>query len=59
MTPPRQLLYEALADYYHEQRVWASARHLPWNRDQAKRVGILSTKCERLRRQFDAEKASA
>ncbi len=59
MTTTRQLLDEALAAYYHERRVWQSASHLPWNRDQAKRVGILSTKCERLRRQLDAEKAAA
>lgn len=59
MTTTRQLLDEALAAYYHEQRVWQSARNLPWNRDQAKRVGILSTRCERLRRQLDAEKAAA
>jgi hypothetical protein len=32
---------------------------MPWNRDQAKRVGVLSTRCERLRRQLEAEKASA
>lgn len=55
----RQLLDEALAAYFHECRVWRSTGHMPWNRDQAKRVGVLSTKCERLRRQLDAEKASA
>ena len=59
MTTTKQLLDETLAAYYHERRVWQSASHLPWNRDQAKRLGILSTKCERLRRQLDAEKAAA
>ena len=59
MTTTRQLLDEALAAYFHECRVWRSTGHMPWNRDQAKRVGVLSTKCERLRRQLDAEKASA
>jgi len=59
MTTTRQLLDEALAAYNHEYRVWRSTGDMPWNRDQAKRVGILSTKCERLRRQLDAEKGSA
>ena len=59
MTTTRQLLDEALSEYYHEQRVWQYSRHMAWNRDQAKRVGVLSTRCERLRRQIDAEKASA
>jgi hypothetical protein len=54
-----QLLDEALAAYYHEQRVWRSTGDMPWNRDQAKRVGVLSTKCEQLRRQLDDEKAAA
>ena len=59
MTTTRQLLDEALAAYNHEYGVWRSTGDMPWNRDQAKRVGVLSTKCERLRRQLDAEKASA
>ena len=59
MTTTRQLLDEALAAYNHEYRVWRSTGDMPWNRDQAKRVGVLSTKCERLRRQLNAEKASA
>ena len=59
MTTTRQLLDEALAALSHEQRVWRSTGDMPWNRDQAKRVGVLSTRCERLRRQLDAEKASA
>ena len=59
MTPTRQLLDEALAAYNHEYRVWRSTGEMPWNRGQAKRVGILSTKCERLRRQLEAEKAAA
>ena len=58
-TTTRQLLDEALAAYNHEYRVWRSTGDMPWNRDQARRVGILSTKCERLRRQLNAEKASA
>ena len=59
MTTTRQLLDEALAAYFHECRVWRSTGHMPWNRDQAKRVGVLSTKCERLRRQLEAERAAA
>lgn len=59
MTTTRQLLDEALAAYNHEYRVWRSTGDMPWNRDQAKRVGILSTRCQRLRRQLDAEKGSA
>ena len=59
MSTTKQLLDEALADYNHEYRVWRSTGDMPWNRDQAKRVGILSTRCERLRRQLEAEKISA
>ena len=59
MTTTRQLLDEALAAYNHEYRVLLSTGDMPWNRDQAKRVGVLSNRCERLRRQLDAEKASA
>ena len=59
MSTTKQLLDEALADYNNEYRVWRSTGDMPWNRDQAKRVGILSTRCERLRRQLEAEKISA
>ena len=54
----RQLLDQTLAEYYHEQRVWQYSRDLPWNRHQAKRVGILWTKCEQLRKQLDNEKVA-
>jgi len=59
MSTTKHLLDEALAAYNHEYRVWRSTGDMPWNRDQAKRVGVLSTRCERLRRQLEAEKASA
>lgn len=59
MTTTRQLLDETLAAYYHEQRVWRSAGNMPWNRHQAKRVGVLSRRCDLLRRQLDAEKVAA
>ena len=59
MSTTRQLLDQTLAEYYHEQRVWQYSRDLPWNRHQAKRVGILSTKCEQLRKQLDNEKVAS
>ena len=58
-TTTRQLLDEALAAYNHEYSIWLSTGDMPWNRDQAKRVAVLSTRCQRLRRQFHAEKAEA
>ena len=59
MTSTKQLLDEAIADYNNEFRVCPATGDMPWNSDQAHRVGMLSTRCERLRRQLEAEKVSA
>jgi len=59
MSTTKQLLDDAIADYNHEFRVWPATGDMPWNSDQAHRVGMLSAKCERLRRQLEAEKVSA